>query len=624
MTNRASARWIRTCANAHKLSSFQDKLTALQAEPNPYYALEWLIAPDVDGDEAFWSAWDGDRTPGAERGSLISVRACFGEQLPAALLLVGPIGETEAALLATALYDLEPLYGESRWASGIAALAGRLDRTADRYNEYVEALRREEEALDRELQEKYKELEAEAAEYEEGSFDLEAERRAEQAKLGRKRAALPGKALAAIAPDDALLRTLTAATSAPRPAERARAAAERLRAAAAHPAAAWAGALAQGALPPAGEAGAAWLSAYMSRSEMTRGWLPEEERQRAALRAMTNDGGAGRWLAAAFRASGWEERLAEPEFAAQGRLHPFVWYALADEDRRRRLREELVLRHWETFSETMAGWSGDGRFENVSWALLLDPENVQQRLLRAGGGTAEAWIRSLCALYAEGIRRGLDPRIVTSLYAYLAMHDKEAFYSFVHGGKTLEEAAPMLELPPAALSELFRGDGVRQTGARKHLLQLFYEAMEGKAGAKAAQLQRLADILAADKRSAVVGWLQRHERDWRDWLSGGAAAGAGAAKERAITRLLRFRWLGTSEDANEQHRAVKEWLERHSDWVQFETDAPDVGGDGVRYTIAKPGAIDADSGEVLVRATVRAEWRDRGRVDRLLDDLKLL
>jgi hypothetical protein len=656
MTQRTTTRWIRTFVNAHKQSSFQDKAAGLRTEPNPYYLLEWLVVPKEEGpgsdDDAFWSAWDGERTPGAEKGSFVGIETCFREQLPIELLLGEPIEEDDAARLASAFADLAERYGAERWNAGVRALESRLIDAADRlYPEYVEALRAETEKLDEEAARGLEELKAEAAEYEEGEFDLDAEKRAAQAKWDRKKLELPAKALQRLFPDDALVRSM-ATGGVPKPAERARAAAERLRTAGVHPALRWAERLAAGdddalrrELEPAGAAALAWLAAYMSRSEMTRGWLPTEERQRAAIRwiaeaseaadASGDETNGERWMNAAYRASGWEGQLAEPDVADRT-LHAFVWRAAQGEERRKRLREELILQHWPLFSERFRADGIEDRFEAVSWVFLLDPESVQQRLLRGGADRAEELIRKLCLLYAEGIRRGLDVRIVVSLYAYLAKHDREAFYSFVHGTKTIDEALPMMELPAAELSQLFRGDGVRQASARKHLLQLFYAYLErgaehadradeerkqparkAKATPPSEALQRLAGILAADKRAAVVGWLHRHERDWRAWVGDNRERGA------ALTRLLRFRWIGTAAEPSEQHRAALEWLQRHSDWVQFESDA-NVGGQGVSYAIAKPGAIDAETGEVLVRATVRAEWSDRGEIGKLLDDLKML
>jgi len=639
MSLRTTTRWLRTFVNAHKLSSFQDKAAALRAEPNPYYVLEWLVLPRLaeDEEEPVWDAWEKERTPGVEKGSLIGVETCFREQLPLELLVGAPISDEEAAKLATAFADLSVRYGDGRWSAGLTALGERLRDAAERYADYVEALKTETEKLEREAAEQLAELEAEAAQYEEGEFDLEAEQRAAQAKWDRRKQELPGKVLQRLYPDDALLR-LMATANMPRPAERVRGAVRRLAESARHPAVRWAEALERGdrgALRELAESGGAqawggWLAAYMSRGDMTRGWLPVEDRQRAAIRwiAAANakaqadgeesaEAAKDGWIASAFRASGWEERLAEPEFVEEA-LHRFVWYALPDEELRKRLREELILKQWNAFAERFAEDGACERFHALSWVFLLDPGNVQQRLLRAAAGGAEELIRRLCRLYAEGVRRGLDVRIVVSVYAYLAKHDKEAFYSFVHGARTLDVALPMMELPASDLSQLFRGDGVRQSSARKHLLQLFYSYLEDTEPKQAPQerMQKLAAILAADKRAAVIGWLQRHERDWRESIGGD--------RERQFARLLRFRWLGTAADPAEQHRTVKEWLQRHSDWVQFETDAPNVGGEGVSYRVVKPGAIDAETGEVLVRATVRAEWTDKAEANKLLNDLKLL
>lgn len=627
MATRATKRWIRTFANAFKQSSFQDKMEAMRAEPNPYYLLEWLIVERTEEDEAFWSVWEGERTPGLEKGSRIGIESCFRDQLLPELWIGEAMSDERRALLALAFADLEKLYGAEAWEDGLVRLRDRAERTIERFGAFQTELAAETAKLERELERERRELREEAESYEAGDFDLEAELRAAAAKGERKKLELPGKLLQRLFPDDALLR-LAALSGLPNPAERLRLAAKEL-AAAHRPALEWLSALEASDLPallrlaerrggrPA--EGMGWFASYMNRSELTRGWLPTEERQRRALRwiaAAPDDA----WLAAAFRAAGWEERLAEPEFA-EAALHRFVWFAAADEEKRKRLREETVLQRWNDFAERFAK-EDPSRFEALSWVFVLDPESVQQRLLRVGTGLqADELIRKLCRLYGEGIRRGLDVNVLVSLYTYLAKHDKESFYSFVHGMKRLAEALPMLALPAATMSMLFRGDGVRQTAARKALLQLFYEYMEEEANERLAAgtaeaLGKLAAILAYDKRAAVVGWLQRHERDWRRSIDDD--------EERAFTRLLRFRWIGTSPDAAEQHRAVKEWLQRHSDWVVFETDAPNVDAAGVSYRIVKPGAIDAETGELLCRAVVRAEWADRAAANRLLDDLKLL
>ena len=91
-----------------------------------------------------------------------------------------------------------------------------------------------------------------------------------------------------------------------------------------------------------------------------------------------------------------------------------------------------------------------------------------------------------------------------------------------------------------------------------------------------------------------------------------------------FARMLRFRWIGTAERKDEQHRTVADWLARRCDWLQFDSDLDGAADSEVRYAVVKPGAIDADTGEVLVRARVRAEWSDASRISSLLDDLKQL
>jgi hypothetical protein len=637
MTIRVTTRWIRTFVNAHKQSSFQDKAGEMRGEPNPFYLLEWLVVEQTDEDEAFWSAWEGERTPGVERGGLAGVETCFRDQLLPELLFGEPMTWDRASRVAVSFADLEARYGTERWKEGLERLRLRAVQSAERYVEYSKLVAEEDVKLENDWKRERKELQEEAEAYEEGDFDLEAELRKIQAKWERRKQELPSKCMQQLYPDDALLRYVVV-SGIQKPKERLLAVIDTITERT-HPVLTWTASLDRNDFDGLerlweGQKELStewfdWFAAYMSRSDLTRGWLPIEERQRSALQwiktlgtreASTGQNRAETWIQAAFRGRGWEERLSEDEFRC-GLLHQFVWLSVGDEQKRKRLREEVLLKQWSTFTEQFRDEDA-GSFEALSWIFALDPESVQQRLLRSGsaGLKAEELIRKLCQLYAEGIRRGLDIRLLVSLYTYLAKHDKESLYSFVHGAKSLAEALPVLELPASMLSQLFRGAGVRQTSARKHLLSIFYDFMEEDLRARKQEvseaLQKLAAVLAYDKRAAVIGWLQRHERNWRDTIN--------LDEERAFTRLLRFRWIGTNGDAAEQHRSVQEWLQRHSDWVQFETDAPHVEAKGVNYKIVKPGAIDAETGEVLSRVTVRAEWADRGEVTRLLDDLKLL
>jgi len=630
MNRRLTTRWIRTFLHAHKLSSFQDKWNAIREETNPYYLLEWLVVERTDDDEAFWAAWEGERTPGMERGSRIGVEPCFRDQLLLELWLGEALTDDQAARLAAAFAEMSEAYGADVWDEGIRRVRRRAEEAMTAYEAYAAALRDEMLAMEEEAERERLLLEAEAEELKDEGFDLEAELRRAKAKWDRKKQELPAKLLQSSFPSDPLLRYM-AVRGLPRPVERVRQATERIASSGRHPILAWANALRSAdydalyALWRKSETAtewSGWFAAALDRSELTRGWQPTEDRQREALRwiASVPEGEAEPWLQAAYRASGWEGRLAEPEFADR-LLHRFVWSALENEQRRKRLREDVVLQHWSAFSAVFMR-TEEAPFESLSWTFVLDPESVQQRLLRHGaeGRTADEIIRRLCAVYGEGIRRGVDVRLVVSLYAYLAKHDKEAFYSFVHGAKTIDEALPLMELSGSTLSQLFRGEGVRQASARKHLLVLFLERLEEDArpaGAMAtAGVRKLAGILSYDKRSAVVAWMQRHARDWRERI--------GEDGERLFTKLLKLRWIGTAKDEEEQHRNVKEWLTRHSDWVQFETDAPNVELPGVAYKIVRPGAIDAESGELLSRVIVRAEWSDRSQVGKLLDDLKLL
>jgi hypothetical protein len=370
-----------------------------------------------------------------------------------------------------------------------------------------------------------------------------------------------------------------------------------------------------------------WFSLTLSHHELLRGSCITDESQRMGLRwlcyIIANNIHADEehwWFETSYRARGWEGLISNPEFSAP-LLHRFVWAALKDEDHKKRIREKIILQHWEIYASRFYQSSEDD-FESLSWILILEPENIQQRLLRGENKsfTQDEVVRKLCHLYAESLRREIEPNQFLSLYSYLALHDKETLYAFLHGMKTLNEAFSIMVLPSSLLSQLFRGEGVRQEAARKQLTQLFFNYLDEPSFYEkkdVVHLQKLSQILSYDKRMTVVGWLKRHENDWRDTVQLGKG-------ELSFTRLLRFRWIGTNNNVVEQHRTIKEWLQRHSDWVQFERDMPLLDEERIVYRIIKPGAIDAETGELIARVTVRAEYKNQSEVTRVLDDLKLL
>lgn len=660
--------WLRTFIHAYKNASFMDKFGALRQEPNPYYVLEWLLLPceNNDSEESFWDEWKGQRTAGLQKGTQLEMKRWFMDQFLYELIFGTPVSDAEAALAHTAFADLAARYGEERWQNGEAAFRLSVQNTLDHYAEFQSVIDREWKTLNDQWEKTMEELQEEAEEYEEGSFDLEEELRLARAKWEKKREEAPLLCLQREFPDDPLLHYVVQRRI-DRPVKRLEVNIQSLFSGA-RPAERWLRVLEEGVRfeeigtdpqslsEPQRNASAAasvtalWLSALAAKSDITRRSLPIEERQRQALRyidwcrtkrAEKSDDAAEleTMLFALLRYGGWELLLAEDEFVPS-LLNTFVWYALPHEEYRKRLREEVVLKAWDTFVNRFMTAEVDW-LEQLAWVFVLDPESVQQRLLRhRSTEIAESVVHKLCALYAEGIRRGIDPAYVAALFEYLAKHDREAFYGFVHGSKTLPEALAMFELPASVLASLFRGEGVRQSSARKHLLALLYQwltdlpesesSFEAKGKAKDRggtsrqplpakayeRLVKLCQTLAYDKRTAVGGWLDRQARDGR-WSSGGEGP-------YALTRLLKFRWLGTKGSEAEQHQAVKEWLERRSDWVQFETDAPLAAAKGVAYRIVRPGAIDAESGELLARVVVRAEWSEPEEVKNVLDDLKSL
>lgn len=102
-------------------------MSAIRQEPNPYYLLEWLIIPD-DTPSEFWLSWEGERTAGAEKGSLTGVEAFFQKELPYELIFGAPIEQQSSFLLRTASRDLSLFYGEQRWKAGVDRLRNEVNR----------------------------------------------------------------------------------------------------------------------------------------------------------------------------------------------------------------------------------------------------------------------------------------------------------------------------------------------------------------------------------------------------------------------------------------------------------------------------------------------------------------
>ncbi|WP_199614542.1 hypothetical protein [Paenibacillus alkalitolerans] len=640
--NRVTESWMRRFIHTYKNASFMDKMSAVHQEANPFYLLEWIMI-DGDGengkDGGFWHNWEGERTPGAEKGGLLGVETFFKYELPYELCFGEPADEWRSALLQSAFYDLTNYYGSDRWEEGCARFRGEIIQTLQLYEEYRKEVEEELRKLRQQWQEETEELEQEAEQWESEAV-LQEERKTLNRRYERRKKEAPAKILQKSYEHSLLLRYVVH-RNIHRPAERLKVFAQRLEKRD-EIVREWCRRIESGDLSyivkQYSENGAQasffskWLSAYAGKSEFTRRAFDIPSRQRFLLQFIAKTRSEP-VIDAVFRTSGIEDAIttqtlhgANPEL-----LHLLVWSSLSYPDRRKLLREGVILASWTRFASEFADTDPESDFERLSWVFCLDPESLQQRLLRSPAGdtnstannrpTSEEIVRKCCVLFAEGIRRGVDPDLIVSLYGYLAKHDREAFYSFVHGMKSLSDALPMFEAPQRTIAPLFRGDGVRQTSARKHLQQLLYLWLERRESLpdhrSEEQLCKLAAVVSFDKRAAVLGWLQRHERDWRLYL------GADGDKY-SLVRLLKFRWLGTKGDVKEQHAAVEQWLKRHSDWVQFESDTPLTEGSGMQYRIVKPGAIDAETGELLARVLVRVEWADEKQVSQLLDDLKNL
>jgi hypothetical protein len=626
--------------NAHKHSSFQDKMMILRNEPNPYYLLEWLVIEQLEeeSDKLFWERFTNERTPSMELGTLLAWESCLRDWLLFELCLGIQMDEEQRTLLVLSFADLQEHYGINHWQQGIISLKQRIELTIAQDDLFRGNYSHEIQLLDQQYQHELQQIQEDYSKNEEEEIDLVAEKRKLAIKYERRKQEMPKKIIKKHFPENKLLYYLVTSNSLYAQ-QRLKQLMNILDSFELHCPLQWRQLAIQNDMTRltaewsqhhlCKSEWSSWFHAWMSRSDLTRSAIDGEERQRQGLRWIReviayspSDGRLQWWFEQAFRAKGWEERLAEAEFNCE-LLHHFVWFASSNPERCRRIREEVLLKHWPLFVSRL-GADEEHKFEEVSWVLMLESENIQHRLLRYESmmWTTEQVIRKLCQIFTEAIRRGLDEALLISLLSYLAKHDKEAFYTFVHGMKSTNEILLLMDLPSAVLVQLFRGDGIRQEAARKHLLQHFYTTIEmdwpkSVKDDYKERLKKLSAILSYDKRAAVNGWLHRHEHHWRQWLQRGEG-------DYSLTRLLQFRWIGTTGEPLEQHKTVQEWLQRHSDWVQFETDFSHSREGHYQYRIIKPGAIDAETGELLCRMTVRAEWTNIEAAKQWLDDLKSL
>jgi hypothetical protein len=640
MTSRFTTRWLNTFMNAHKHSSFQDKMMTLRNEPNPYYLLEWLVIEQLedDSDMLFWDRFTNERTPSKELGTLLAWEPCIRNWLLLELCLGIQLDEEQRTYLVLSFADLQEHYGLQRWQQGIITLKQRIELTLVQDDIFRGECSHEIQMLDQQYQHEWKQIQQDYSENEEDGIDLATEKRKLVMKYERRKQEMPKKIIKKHFPENHLLYYLVISNS-PYAQQRLKHLMNILDSFELSLPIQWRQLAMQNNMTRltaewsqhdlCKPEWSSWFHAWMSRSDLTRSAIDVEERQRQGLRWMSemityspSDDQLQWWFEQAFRAKGWEERLVEAEFNRE-LLHQFVWFARSNPERCRRIREEVLLKHWPLFISRLVA-DEEHKFEEVSWVLMLESENIQHRLLRYESmiWTTEQVIRKLCQIFSEAIRRGLNEALLVSLFAYLAKHDKEAFYTFVHGMKSLNEILLLMDLPSAMLIQLFRGDGIRQEAARKQLLNHFYTYIESGLTESVEdyhkeRLKKLSAILSYDKRAAVNGWLHRHEHHWRQWLQRGEG-------EYSFTRLLQFRWIGTTGEPLEQHKTVHEWLQRHSDWVQFETDFSQSREGNYQYRIVKPGAIDAETGELLCRMTVRAEWTNIEAAKQWLDDLRSL
>ncbi|MFD2612178.1 hypothetical protein [Paenibacillus gansuensis] len=628
-----TAEWVRNFAHTFRNSSYQDKRNAMFQEKNPYYLLEWLVYPV---DEAWRKELDYPRSPGMFRNSYLSFGEVFADELLFDLLLDGPVSEPERTdLMQSALYDLQTAYRANRQhVFPVEHLISTVSKGVKEFDRFQNQLSAEESGLAEEYRNVLRELDEDPELSEE---ELLYRRQSAGEQYRKKLAEAPRKLLqrkfaqepmAAYlyykgweqpeAKIEALLKTLASqqppihyVETDKQPAEFA---ADCLVMEEKH-----------------SDRFLHWLEASFSRSELTRGWLDTESRRQWWSAVLTelwdleeevndrrqHNNVKKAVFASVFHITGFEETMMA---GADNRIplyfHHIVEEALPSASRREWLRNRIILRNWPRFTERFAAESY--HYPSLSWVLCLDPQSLEQRLLRTGTAGDQSMlsdrlspafvIERCCFIFNDAVKKGLDEELTVPLYQYLAVHNRDLLFPFLYSMKEAEAVRPLMRLDERLVNELFSGEFVRARSVRRHFAELLLLSLQNLETADPVHFW-LGQRLKEEKEAVVLPFLEKTSR--------GTWPGHTA---NLLAEILHIRWLGAPGQVQDPDAWVREQLKEQSESIMFEA-APQ--GDAASYTwrIVRPGAASLEDGAVLARAVVRAELTDQQAITGLLDDL---
>lgn len=621
--------WLRKFTNLYRNASYADKLAQLRAEKNAYYLLEWLLFPPSS---TIVEELRYPRSPGMWKNSYVSFHEVFFQQLLFEIAFAAMTDADEEPLLDSAIFDMKLHYRSGIWEQAVEAFGRRMGDSVEKHGLFAQQLRKDYDKLDNECKEQIRQIDIEYASDEEQQRER---KRAAFESFERKKEDTPRNLLAkpyAEWPFVAFIHM----KQWDRPELRVQDLVDRLRAAAGP---SYDVAIRQERyeklredilpLPQERKRFMRWLTAYASKTNMTRGTIDPEPRQ-MVLAKLLGDRDAfngfpearNELLAIVYETIGFEDFIvAGDELPAY--FPELVRWSLSDGKRRRWLQDKIILRHWSVFADLFA--QPKYSFDSLSWVLCLDPISIEQRLLRLDRSASErsgrfdraSIMERCCDIFTDGIKAGLPNSLMVPIFAYLTAHGKDTVYAYIYKIKQPAELAPLLELDMPSASSLFGGDGVRAQSARQAIGDVFLQWSGTASGEDRDRFLRLGKLLAEEKEQLAVRWLDRLSAD-------GEPLRWPAAQASLLAEALGVRFIGTPDSQRDDDALVRDWLGRHSERIKFETDAAGAlsSAQSVKYRIIRPGALDEWSGQVIARMIVRAEISDKKQIVDLLDDLR--
>lgn len=628
MKRQMTSSWLVNYANVHKQASYQDKLDGVYRELNPYYLLEWILFP-LSEEEA--ESIRFSRSPGMMKNSYADFTDIFFNQIVWELAFRAlTLSDDSQRLLHTSIHELKKYYGDTAWNDAVQQLHKRVQEMLQKSVEFEQKLEQELRVIEQNYKEKLAEIDVEFSE-EPQSEEKKLQQLSARELFEQRKEAVPRKLLQKKYKEWPLVAYLYyrqwpnpkahvdwlfSNLNEPKSVEFIEAIKHEVE-----------------------EvffrhieddevyltAFLYWFPAYASKTLLTVESTHIEKRQSWWLGVLqqlehsklTNEQ-KQQLIGITFRLKGIDEVMMK-DASIPPYFHRLVCLALQDHERRRWLREVVILRYWDVFLNAFAEREYD--YREQSWVLCLDPDSLEKKLIRGIEKSRNeafehvdlAFMGERCSeVFADGIREGLDVELMVPLFQYLTIHHIDFLYGYIQRTRELSQLEPILLMDEVHLHRIFSDQGVRAVAARKQvrpiLLKLLAEVSDPR---EHKLLRKLSAGFIHHKLEMIQAWLGQRA-DLEPWPT---------EQARLLAQLLEVEWLGEPGKVEDEHEEVKTWLSDHSDWVRFEVDTQQP---NMTYRIVKPGVQDLLTGRILVRVLVRAELHDSGEISSLLDDLKNL